>query len=224
MIGSDLKKMKTFSVRNHLRREYSGFGEASHQLRYRILTLYKKYSGNEMTFGVGNRDWIHQKALENDLKLHFGRYFPIKDLEDPKLTTYDEVFDFIELLFRRAELDLHERKKMFIDNGIRRSFIDSGSVYEFSDSKVILKLDSDVSKKMTGALSILDPYQQAHQAYIECIRGLIDRSKAPRDVIKDMFLVFEEYSKNISKSKDLSSALRFFKGKLFFHETQIQNE
>src|SRR3989338_3772216 len=103
--------MQTFSKRNYSKKEYSGHGEASENLRNRLLQLYGNlYSGNEFNFGVGNTNWIHEFAFGKDIQMHFGRRIPIEDFRNPSQTTYDEVFDFIELYFHRGIKDLDARK------------------------------------------------------------------------------------------------------------------
>ncbi|HUD05102.1 MAG TPA: hypothetical protein VMR59_03885 [Patescibacteria group bacterium] len=216
--------MQTFSKRNNLKKEYSGYGEASKNLRNRLLLLYgHPYSGNEFQFGLGNDNWIHEVAFSKDLQMHYGRKIPIEDFRDETKTTYDEVFDFIELYYKRALQDLNYQKKNELLRDICLAFINSGSVYEFNqDAQVNLSIDETVAEQITKTDSVLEPFNNAQAVYRDCIDGLITRSKAPKDVVGDIYIVLEEYSKQITQQDTFEKAIEYFRTKLAFHPTQIQ--
>ena len=216
--------MQTFSKRNNLKKEYSGYEKASVSLRNRLLQLYgHPYSGNEFNFGVGNTNWIHEGAFSKALQMHFGRKIPIEYFRDETKTTYDEVFDFVELYYKRAgqDLDYQKREKLLLDICI--AFINSGSVYEFNeDGHVDLSIDESLAEEITKTDTILEPFTNAQAVYRDSIDGLITRSKAPKDVVGDIYIVFEDYSKQITQQDTFDKAIGYLKTSLSFHATQIQ--
>ena len=216
--------MEPFSKRNKIKKEYSGYGEASIGLRNRLLQLHgHPYSGDEFHFGTGNTNWIHEKAFDKDLQMHFGRKVSIETFRDETQTPYYETFDFIEIYYKRALVDLDYSKRKSIYANICSAFINSGSVYEFNeDGKVILKLDTVIADKITKVDTILEPLDSAREVYRDCIDGLITRSKAPKNIVGDMYIVFEEYSKKATKQKTFDKAIQYLQDKLNFHPTQIQ--
>ena len=215
--------MQPFSKRNNIRREYSGFGEASIGLRNRLLLLYgMPYSGNEYHFGIGNDNWIHEVAFDKDLQMYFGKKMRIEDFRDPEKTNYNDLFDFIEIYYRRAESDIDSIKRRKLFSSISSAFINSGSVYEFGEEgTVLLKIDDISAKNITATNIILEPFEKAVNLYRDCIDGLITRSKQPKNVVGDMYVVFEEYLKNITKVSGVENWNKFLKDKFRFHPTQI---
>lgn len=216
--------MQTFSKRNKLKSEYSGYGKASSGLRSRLLLLYgHPYSGNEFHFGVGNTNWIHENAFSKDMQMHFGRRIPIESFRDESQTTYDEVFDFIELYYARAVSDLDSQKRLKLLVNIAIAFNNSGSVYEFNkEGQVILRIDDKSAEVITETDSILEPYTDAQEIFRDCVDGLITRTKQAKDIVGDMHVVFEEYLKKVTSSKSFENGIKFLKDKLGFHATQIQ--
>lgn len=217
--------MESFSKRNNLKKEYSGYGVASKNLRNRLLLLYGlPYSGNEYRFGVGNTNWIHEVAFSKDLQMHFGKKFAIEDFRDETLTTYDEVFDFVELYYNRALHDIDSRKRLELFQAICSAFNNSGSVYEFDkDGKIILRVDDQTASSLTETVEILDRIgTDAKQTFIDLVSGLISRSKEPTDVVKDMSITFEDYCKKITTQNTFENALKTLKEKLDLHPSQIK--
>lgn len=216
--------MQTFSKRNKLKKEYSGHNIATKNLRNRLLLLYGlPYSGNEYHFGINNTDWIHEVTFGKDLQMHFGRKVPIEDFRDETKTSYDEVFDFIELYYKRALEDMDFRKREKLYEAIYSAFTNSGSVYEFNkDGQVILKIDEETAEKITEVDNVLEPFQEAQKVYRDCVDGLVTRSKAPKNIVGDIYVVFEEYSTKVTKKKNIDECLKYFREELNFHPTQIE--
>jgi len=216
--------MQTFSKRNDLKNEYSGYCDASQNLRNRLLLLYGlPYSGNEYQFGLGNDNWIHEVEFSRDLHMHFGRQMHIDSFRDVSKTSFEDVFDFIELYFARAKADLESSKRMRLFRDIVLAFQSSGSVYEFSrDGEVILKIDDITADNITSTDKILSPLQDANSVYRDCVNGLLTRSKLPKDVVGDMYIVFEEYLKKSTNSRSADTAIKFLKTQLMLHSTQTQ--
>ena len=214
--------MEPFSIRNKIKKEYSGYGEASIKLRNRLLQLHgSPYSGDENKFGIGNTNWIHERRFSKDLQMHFGEKIPINDFRDEKKTTYDDVFDFIELYYNRAIQDLDYKKRDLLYDDICLTFKNSGSVYEFSrDGEVILTLNKETVKKITAVQSLLGPADDAQIKYKNLINGIIKRSIDPADAIGDMYIVFEDYIKKNTGKNSFDSALKSLNNLL--HPIQIK--
>lgn len=202
--------MQIFSKRNKVSRESSGYREASVPLRNRLLNLYgHPYSGNEFGFGAGNTNWIHEHALSKDLQMQFGKKIPLEDFRDPDLTTYDQVFDFIEVYYSRAQADLDSTKRLRLLRNLILAFNLSGSVYEFDpDGEVVLRIDESTAEDLKEVDSALEPFSKAQEIYREAVTGLITRSKKPADAIKDICIAFEEYCKNKAQKTSFEDAFK----------------
>ncbi len=216
--------METFSKRNKIKKEYSGYGEASIGLRNRLLQLHgKPYSANEYQFGIGNTKWIHEKAFDKDLQMHFGRKISIESFRDETKITYEDIFDFIELYYNRALQDLDSDKRTRLYNDICSAFKNSGSVYGFnSDGQVILILDKRISKKITAVQALLEPTADARDKFRNLSDGIINRSVDPADAIGDLYIVFEDFIKNITHQKSFEKALNNLSKNLLLHQTQVK--
>ena len=205
--------METFSIRNKIKKEYSGYGEASKELRNRILQLHGyPYSADERNFGINNTNWIHAKKFDKDLQMHFGKKLSIEDFRDETKTKYDNVFDFIELYYNRALQDLDYKKRNLLYCDICSAFKNSGSVYEFSENgKVILVLEKETIENINVIKNILEPYYDARDKFVNLCNGLIDRSIDPGDAIGNMFIVFEDYIKKITAKNSFENATKELK-------------
>lgn len=214
--------MEPFSKRNKIKKEYSGYDEASIRLRNRLLQLHgSPYSCDENMFGTRGTNWIYKREFSKDMQMHFGGKISIDDFRDEKKTTYDNVFDFIELYYNRAlqDLDLHKRDLLY--NDICLAFKNSGSVYEFSrDGEVNLTLDIETAKKISAVKTLLKPVEDSQIKYINLINGLIKRSVDPAHVISDMYIVFEDYIEKITGKNSFDNALKSLKNLL--HPIQIK--
>ncbi len=216
--------MKPFSRRNKLKKEYSGFEEATLKLRNRLLQLHgKPYSGNEYSFGINNTNWIHEKAFDKDIQMHFGRKISIESFRDEEKTTYDEVFDFIELYYSRAVEDLDYTKRDQLHDNICSAFKNSGSVYGFNvDGQAILNLDKKKAKKITTVKAILEPAENARNKFINLIDGLFNRSMDPADAIGDLYIVFEDFIKEVTNQKSFKDAIGKLRNSLSLHPIQVK--
>lgn len=216
--------MQTFSRRNNLRSEYSGYGEAALSLRNRLLQLYgMPYSGNERHFGIGNTNWIHEISFGKELQMHFGKVVPIEYFRDSTKTTFSDVFDFIELYYRRGKNDLDYRKIRRLYDDIVLAFDYSGSVYEFNkDGVVVLRIDESSAGLIAEVDEVLNPFQQAQSLYRESIDGLITRSKHPENIVGDMYIVLEDYLKRVTQKDSYEKAIAYLKVTYGIHSTQTQ--
>jgi len=216
--------MKPFSIRNKTRSEHSGYESASKNLRNRVLSLYgHPYSGDEFHFGVGNTDWIHERALSKDLQMHFGRKIPIEDFRDELKTSYDEFFDYVELYYARAKKDLGYEKRESLYHSICEAFINSGSVYEFSqDGNILLVIDESLAEKITKTDTVLKPIPDAQNKFRNLVDGLIHRSIDPADAVGDVYIVFEDYCKKKSRLDTFEKSFIQICKLIPLHPIQIQ--
>ncbi len=213
--------MEPFSKRNKIEKEYSGYGEASIRLRNRLLQLHgDPYSGDEYTFGTGNTNWIHGRRFSKDMQMHFGRKISINDFREERKTTYNNVFDFIELYYNRALQDLDLRKRALLYNDICLAFKNSGSVYEFRKGEVNLTPDIETAKKISAVKTLLEPGEDSQVKYTNLINGLINRSMDPAHVIVEIYIVFENYIEKITGKNSFDNALKSLKNLL--HPIQIK--
>ncbi len=185
--------MSTFTQRNKTSKEFSGPEEASPLLRMRIIRIYEKYT-KSVVMDAYNDDYINDSMFYDDLCIHFGvKPFYYDSLTDEDRFEYGDVFDFVELLYKRAVDELsHERRKGVLRD-IQYAFELSGSVYTFSeDGHVILNSDDFFAELIDDVYetAILDDLDDL---YKDNINGLINRTKHPQNIIVDMAQMLEGF-------------------------------
>ncbi len=176
----------------------------------------------EAHFGAGNTNWIREGAFDKDLQMHFGRKIAIEDFRNSAKTTYSDIFDFIEIYYARALGDLDLTKRMMLLKNVCTAFINSGSVYEFNkNGHVVLKIDDVMAGNISKTKLILEPLENAKKIYVDCVSGLTNRTKEPRDIVGDMNIVFEDFVKQNTNESSFDKAIKKLGVKTNLHPTQV---
>ncbi|HEY4662976.1 MAG TPA: hypothetical protein VIH07_04790 [Candidatus Humimicrobiaceae bacterium] len=118
---------------------------------------------------------------------------------------------------------INGNKRGRLYNDICSAFKNSGSVYEFNiDGQVILALGKKIAKKITTVQTILEHCDNALNKFRNLTDGLINRSIDPADSIGDMYIVFEDYIKNVTGQNSFDNALRNLGKNLLLHPIQVK--
>ena len=154
--------------------------------------------------------------------MKFGKKVSIESFRDEGVTRYYEVFDFIEIYYARAKKDLDSIKRRRLLEEIDEAFCSSGSVYGISeDGLVVLKIEDKTAEEISNVDSLLSPFEEAQNLYREAVAGLIDRSKKPADVVKDICVVLEEYLQKVTGVIGIENLLKRRSDDLKLHPIQI---
>ena len=204
--------MTFFRERNKLRNEYSGYQEASKGLRERVAAICKDCIA-EGYIGVGNDGWwIPVKILNHEINIYLNR----GNIYEPLLLgTYDEVFEAIEIFLSVAEEQCYERyQKILID--IIKAFQIAGSVYYVDPglNQINLQIEEKLAKDLQVAEEILITTKQGKEEFLNAIGGLMNRKSTPEEIVKGVFIAFEDYLKTQTECKDYGeSVVKLEKGK-----------
>lgn len=194
--------MKYFRERHNLRAEYSGFQEASEALRDRLSTVVSRYVGSYRGVYLGGIT-ISLEELEHELNLYLNRGDIRSIIAEG---SYDYIFEAIEIFlaicFKRS------RSCSEIISDIKKAFDLSGSVYYINNSgEVCLRTEEKLAKDLEKTKEILSETPSAYRIFFDAVGNLFGRKRKPADIIKDIFVAFEDYLKHLTNSKDYGKAL-----------------
>ncbi len=201
--------MAFFKERNKLRVEYSGFQEASEALRRRLILAY--------SFDVPS-----PKILQRELAMHSEEgqndFLAIVASE-----SYGEVFEAVEILanhyFNNFE-DIEQQRQFISD--VVKAFDLSGSVYrvDWGSGQVHLRVDEKTAQSIEEAKTILSQNQSAYEKFFGAVGDLFGRKRNPADIVKDIFVSFEDYLKSKMQASDFGRAIDKLMGVGIIEATQ----
>lgn len=201
--------MKYFRERHNLKTDYSGYQEVSNSLRNRLNTVCQRYIAHGM-IGVGQEDWwIPISVLEDELSVnleekHIGYIISNE--------SYEYVFEAIEIFLDVAEEYASRRYASQILPDIKRTFDLSGSVYYISnDGEIALRTDERLAKNLKEIETVLSDYEKSYKMFFETVGNLMSRKDKPKNIVKDIFIAFENYLKEATKEKDFGKAINYLK-------------
>ena len=197
--------MTFFRERNKLRNEYSGYQEASKGLRERIVAICKHYIA-EGYIGAGQDGfWVPAGILNHEIKLYLNRNDIYGSL---LLGSYDEVFEAVEIFLPIAGKYCYKREEKILTD-IIKAFQIAGSVYYVDPglNQINLQVDEKLAKDLQVAKEILVTTKQGKDGFLNAIGGLMSRKVAPEDVVKGVFVAFEDYLKTSTGGKDYGEAV-----------------
>lgn len=191
---------KYFRRRNGYTIEYSGHGEVSKQLRERIAGICAGY----LSKYPQNDYYLNEAVLEHELFQEFNKsdiYIIIHT------HPYQDVFTVVEMFIDLSrEHALSGFSRIFSD--FSRAFELSGSVYFVNASgEVNLRIDEDTAQKLEEVKSILKENESAYGIFFSAVGGLLGRKEKPENTVKDIFVAFEGYLKQITGEKDCGKAI-----------------
>jgi len=196
--------MSYFSRRNKHVVEFSGYEEVSFALRKRLLSILQQYVGNNPTSYNGDDPWY----VEVDNFFYETRKeFPGKDPFDlVNHGVFHELFTVIEIFLDMAKNIYYSRRNEALTE-ILQAFDLSGSVYTVSNRRVELRVSEDFAKKIEETKPVLSSSPSAYEKFFDAVGNLIGRKAKCEDVVKDIFIAFEDYLKNQTRTKDYGAAV-----------------
>ena len=199
--------MTYFSRRNNLVTEYSGHDEASVPLRNRILNIVNRY-----VFILGSQEFEYKLGHIRGTG-DWGLVISTKE--------YDWVFDAVEIFLELALNNEYDRSGIVLD--MAEAFSLSGSVYGVNGKgQIELRIKKELAKSLKTAEGFLSPYDKAFKLFYESAGRLAGRKDSPKNIIKDVFIAFEEYIKKITGKNDYGKGVVDIQNSGLISKTQKQ--
>jgi hypothetical protein len=155
--------------------------------------------------GIGQEGlWVHGEELDHRLAMEFGKRVKLADVLSQG--EYHDVLTAIELYMfvaGGAYENLEQIRAEF--NG---AFTLSGSVYYVDeDGRMALRIEPDAAALVQEASKVLTPSAKAKGVFDGAMLGLLSRRAKPEDVVRDVYVAFEEYLKTMTGQKDFPDAI-----------------
>lgn len=197
--------MKYFRERNKLNVDYSGHGEVSSPLRKRLSAICLKYISN--SYETHNY-WIPFDKLQHELSINLTK----ENIEDIiSSDSYDYVFEAIEIYLALAKkyAQFNFDNKIFPD--IQKAFDLSGSVYYVDkDNLINLRIENKLAQNLKETENILSESEKSYKIFFEAVGNLMTRKAKAKDIVKDLFVAFENYLKEKANENDFGKAIESF--------------
>lgn len=201
------KNMKYFRERHNLKTDYSGYEEVSDSLRKRLNTICKRYIAYGIIATGQSTYWISGEELEHELAVN---------LEQNKIKeiilngSYDSVFEAIEIYLAVARESAFRRFHDQILPDVQRAFELSGSVYYVDkNGHVNLKIDEELSKDLKKVEKALSETKTSYELFFETVGKLKSRKDEPENIVKDIFISFENYLKEKTGKSDFGESISY---------------
>lgn len=203
-----------------MRNEFSGPGEASPELRKRLRTVADRYVAFG-EIGIGQEGlWVQGEEVKHHLDMQFGR--GVNPGEVLVKGEWNEVLDTVEIYLAVARETAYNRYDE-IHAQLDTAFGLSGSVYYVGgDGRVALRMESDGAAVVQQASKVLTPSVKAKGVFDGAVSGLLSRRAKSEDVVKDVYVAFEEYLRHITGRGDFADAIKALRGRGVLTSTQGQ--
>ena len=196
--------MSYFSRRNKHIVEFSGHEEVSRPLRERLSAILNQYVGENPTSYNGGDPWYVERG---DFRYEVQKEFPGKDpFGLINSGEFHEVFTVVEVFLDMATGIYYSRRNEALLE-ILQAFSLSGSVYTINNRRIELKIDKDLAEKLESIKPILSTHQSAYEKFFDGIGNLFGRKAKAEDIVKDVFVAFEDYLKTQTGAKEYGGAL-----------------
>ncbi|GEM_PF-5932933 len=194
--------MSYFSRRNGHIVEFSGYEEVSSALRKRLFAVLERYVGENAPYSHNAR------YIESDSFFHeVGKEFPGKSSFDlVNQGAFHEVFTMVEIFLHMTENLAYDYKVSALDE-TGQVFSLSGSVYKVNNRRVELQVSEDFAKRLENTKEVLVGHFSACDMFFDAVGNLVGRKAKAEDIIKDVFVAFEDYLKSETKAKEYSGAI-----------------
>lgn len=199
--------MTYFSIRNKYKVEYSGYEDASEELRSRLAEIIAKYVRNYLTGYSGHRPSFLKPTIFN--------YAVHQVLPNTKPTTailtgsFDEVFTVIEVFLDEIRR-INDRRQGEAIIDILGAFQHSGSVYQLNQEtrRIELEPNEELAKQIKEMEKVLEPYADAYKTFFEAAGNLFGRKTKAGDIVRDIYVAAEMYLKAITGEAQYSNAVK----------------
>lgn len=196
--------MAYFSRRNQHVTEFSGYEEVTPALRKRLTAILKKYVrrrvvsySSDFPFDISPAEFSHEVTKE------FPGKSPFELIEHGE---FHEVFTVVEIFLDMVE-GLEYRRKREAPIETLQAFKLSGAVYTINGKNVELVVDEELAKKIEATKEVLSANPSAYEKFFEAIGDYVGRRAKPEDIVKDVFIAFEDYLKEQTGAKDYGKAV-----------------
>lgn len=194
--------MAFFRERNKLNVEYSGYQDVTQLLRKKLDAVLKRYIADQFSYNQGYN--VYQDDLKHELMLHMGDDHIYDILQIGK---YDFVFSTVEIFLKLAKDQAYSVYKTILDD-IKKAFNLSGSVYYIDDNgEVILRIDTKLAENLKETEKILSNQERVSAILFNSVGKLLSRKDTPKNIVRDIFVAFEDYLKNITGEKAYDKAI-----------------
>lgn len=154
---------------------------------------------------VGINRWVNVRSLESEcvMMLNQGNYVWL--LQEG---SFAEVFEVVEIFLSLVHKEAFMRESEIFAE-FRRAFELSGSVYCLSkEGAVELRKDEETARHVRDTELKLEGQPTALETFRLAVAGLFGRTIAPKDIVRDIFVAFEDYLKRLTGKSDYSSAIQ----------------
>ena len=198
--------MTYFRRRNKLIKEFSGYQEASQNLRSRLIKVINKYLSRSPYLGIGQENlWVRASFLEHELFLEFTESNIRKII---MAGGYEDVFTAVEIFLALAQKQASGKHHRVILPDVKRAFALSGSVYCVDDyGKINLRIEEDLAEDLEKTKDILEGTPSAYTQFFNAVGNLMGRKEEPRNIVRDVFVAVEDYLKKKTGKKDFGKAI-----------------
>jgi len=211
--------MKYFRERHNLKTDYSGYQEVSDSLSRRLNAICQRYIAYGR-IGLGQEDyWIPSHVLEHELFLHLEQ----RNIEQIMLyeERYDYVFEAVEIFVSVAKEHASQRYYEEILPDIQRAFDLSGSVYYLDkDGLIQLRTDTKLAESLQEIKPMLQEHEKSYKVFFDAVGNLMGRKDKAKNIVKDIFVAFENYLKEITEKKDFGKAIEHLQREKIIAATQ----
>jgi len=210
--------MTYFSRRNNHVIEYSGYEEVSNAFRVRLSTILSKYVGrNGQSYGYDGPWYVDIRTFSHAVGQEFPGegYFTIIQQGE-----FHKIFTIIEMFLDMVTKIYHTRKRE-APLEILQAFEYSGSVYSInSQHRVELVVPEDLAQKIQNVKQVLDDNPSAYEKFFNAVGNLFGRKAKADDIIKDVFVAFEDYLKEKTEKNDYGNAVAYLEKQSLISATQ----
>jgi len=196
--------MSYFSRRNKHIVEFSGHEEVSRPLRERLSAILRQYVGENPISYNGDDPWyVEWSDFRHEVQKEFPGKDPFNLIDSGE---FHEIFTVVEI-FLDMVIGIYYSRRGKASLEILQAFNLSGSVYTIKNRRVELKIDEDLAKKIENTKLVLADNQSAYDKFFDAIGNLVGRKAKAEDIVKDVFVVFEDYLKTQTGTKEYGTAI-----------------
>lgn len=196
--------MNYFSRRNDHLVEYSGYEEVSESFRNRLIDTFSKYVAKNVENYSDDLPWyVEVRTFSHQVRQEFPgeNYYTILQTGE-----FHKVFSVIEMFLDHVpKIYRTRRDAAFFE--ILQSFRLSGSVYEINGNRVELVVAEELAKKIQDVKRVLANDMSASNSFFQAVGNLFGRKAKSEDIIKDIFVAFEDYLKEKTQKNEYGNAV-----------------
>jgi len=186
-------------------------------LRTRLLAILRRYvNQNPISYSNDDPWYVEVSNFYHEVKKEFPGEDPFDLINNGE---FHEVFTIIEIFLDMAR-KIYYTQRETAPAEIIQAFDLSGSVYTICDRRIELRVSEDFAKKTESVKLALADNPSAYDKFFEAVGDLVGRKARAEDVVKNIFIAFEDYLKEQTKTKDYQSALDHLKNNGFISSTQ----